>query len=43
MKSTAVERIAGTIKETLGRLDILVNNAGLNIVERDWKRLKPAD
>jgi len=42
MDAAVVEKIAASIKATLGRLDILVNNAGLNIVERDWKRLTPA-
>jgi NADP-dependent 3-hydroxy acid dehydrogenase YdfG len=36
-----VQRTADAIIGQHGRLDILVNNAGTNIVERDWKRLKP--
>ena len=42
MSASAVEKIAGFIKEKLGRLDILVNNAGLNVLERSWRELKPA-
>jgi len=42
MSASVVEKIAGFIKEKLGRLDILVNNAGLNVLERDWRQLKPA-
>jgi len=42
MSAAAVEKIAGFIKDKLGRLDILVNNAGLNVSERDWRRLMPA-
>ena len=42
MSASAVEKIAGFIKDKFGRLDILVNNAGLNVLERDWKQLKPA-
>ena len=41
-KSTAVEAIAGEIKERFGRLDILVNNAGSNVTERSWAKLDPA-
>jgi NADP-dependent 3-hydroxy acid dehydrogenase YdfG len=37
----AAGRIAGTIKQTFGRLDILVNNAGANLVERSWAKLNP--
>ncbi len=40
-QSAAVDRIAAAIGQRFGRLDILVNNAGLNIVEREWSRLKP--
>ncbi|MBY0337456.1 MAG: SDR family oxidoreductase [Acetobacteraceae bacterium] len=36
-----VRQAADAIVGQHGRLDILVNNAGTNIVERDWKRLKP--
>ncbi len=36
-----VQACADAIVERHGRLDILVNNAGANIVERDWKRLRP--
>ncbi len=42
MSASAVERIAGFIKDKFGRLDILVNNAGLNVTERDWRQLKPS-
>jgi NADP-dependent 3-hydroxy acid dehydrogenase YdfG len=41
MKPAAAQRIAAHIRATHGRLDILINNAGLNIVEREWARLKP--
>ena len=34
-----VERIAGWIAETFGRIDILVNNAGSNIPARSWSAL----
>ena len=40
--AAAVERIAARIRERFGRLDILVNNAGLNVLERDWARLRPS-
>jgi NADP-dependent 3-hydroxy acid dehydrogenase YdfG len=40
-QSATVERIAGNIGRSFGRLDILVNNAGLNIAEREWYRLRP--
>lgn len=36
---TLVERIRGRH----GRLDILVANAGINVVEREWARLRPED
>lgn len=36
-----VQACADGIAARHGRLDILVNNAGTNIVERDWKRLRP--
>src|SRR5579872_3428070 len=42
MRASAVEKIAGFIKEKFGRLDILVNNAGLNVTEREWRQLTPA-
>jgi len=41
-KSSTTERIAGFIREKLGRLDVLVNNAGINIADRQWSKLKPA-
>ena len=37
----AMEAIVARIRERFGRLDILVNNAGLNILEREWARLRP--
>lgn len=43
MKAPAVARIAADIDKKFGRCDILVNNAGLNILERSWKQLSPAD
>ncbi|MBV8653937.1 MAG: SDR family oxidoreductase, partial [Alphaproteobacteria bacterium] len=39
MKASTAQKVAGFIKEKLGRLDILVNNAGLNISERSWAQL----
>jgi NADP-dependent 3-hydroxy acid dehydrogenase YdfG len=39
MKASTAPKVAGFIKEKLGRLDILVNNAGLNISERSWAQL----
>jgi NADP-dependent 3-hydroxy acid dehydrogenase YdfG len=41
MKAAAVNRIVADIAKRFGRLDILVNNAGLNLLERNWKQLKP--
>lgn len=41
MHAASARRIAGVIKDKLGRLDILVNNAGLNILERHWQELAP--
>jgi NADP-dependent 3-hydroxy acid dehydrogenase YdfG len=37
----AIEAIVARIRERFGRLDILVNNAGLNVLEREWSRLRP--
>jgi NADP-dependent 3-hydroxy acid dehydrogenase YdfG len=42
MSASAVEKIAGFIKDKFGRLDILVNNAGLNVLARGWGELKPS-
>ncbi len=42
MQAADVQRVADWISATFGRLDILVSNAGLNIVERDWKRIRIA-
>ncbi len=43
MKAAAVARAAREIERQFGRCDILVNNAGLNIVNRTWAKLTPAD
>ncbi|MBS0219215.1 MAG: SDR family oxidoreductase [Proteobacteria bacterium] len=43
MKAPAVARIVADIDKKFGRCDILVNNAGLNILQRSWKQLSPAD
>jgi NAD(P)-dependent dehydrogenase (short-subunit alcohol dehydrogenase family) len=37
-----VAQVIGDVVKHFGRLDILVNNAGLNVLERDWKQLKPS-
>jgi NADP-dependent 3-hydroxy acid dehydrogenase YdfG len=43
MKASAVTKIAKDIEKKYGRCDILVNNAGLNILERQWAKLTPAN
>jgi len=43
MKAAAVTKIAREIEKKYGRCDILVNNAGLNILDRSWAKLTPAD
>ncbi len=43
MKAASVTRIAKAIERKYGRCDILVNNAGLNILERQWAKLTPAN
>lgn len=43
MKAASVTRIAKAIDKKYGRCDILVNNAGLNILERQWAKLTPAN
>ena len=43
MKAEAVVKIAQEIEAEHGRCDILVNNAGLNILDRSWAKLTPAD
>ena len=43
MKAASVTRIARDIEKKYGRCDILVNNAGLNILERQWAKLTPAN
>ena len=43
MKAAAVIKIAKEIEKKYGRCDILVNNAGLNILERQWAKLTPAN
>ena len=40
-RAADVQRIAGWIVETLGRIDVLVNNAGSNITARSWAELTP--
>lgn len=40
-RSADVQRIAGWIAGTLGRIDVLVNNAGSNIPGRSWAALTP--
>ena len=42
MKAEQVKAVVDWIGAELGRLDVLVSNAGLNVTERDWKRLGPA-
>ncbi len=39
----AVDKAAKRIAASLGRIDILVHSAGLNIRERGWDKLSPAD
>lgn len=39
----AVRALVERIRERHGRLDILVANAGINVVEREWARLRPED
>ena len=41
-RAETAERIAGRIVQTLGGLHVLVNNAGLNVLEREWARLRPS-
>ncbi|WP_187829992.1 SDR family oxidoreductase [Siccirubricoccus phaeus] len=41
--AAAVEKVAGWIEATFGRLDILVNNAGVNVQDRSWARLGPKE
>ena len=43
MKAASVTKIAKAIDKKYGRCDILVNNAGLNILERRWAKLTPAN
>lgn len=43
MKAASVIKIAKAIEKKYGRCDILVNNAGLNILERQWAKLTPAN
>ncbi len=43
MKAASVTKIAKAIDKKYGRCDILVNNAGLNILERQWAKLTPAN
>ena len=43
MKAASVTKIAKAIEKKYGRCDILVNNAGLNILERQWAKLTPAN
>ena len=43
MKAASVTKIAKAIEKKHGRCDILVNNAGLNILERQWAKLTPAN
>ena len=43
MKAASVTRIARDIEKKYGRCDILVNNAGLNLLERQWAKLTPAN
>ena len=43
MKAASVTKIAKDIEKKYGRCDILVNNAGLNILERQWAKLTPAN
>ncbi|MDP1966537.1 MAG: SDR family oxidoreductase [Reyranella sp.] len=43
MKAASVTKIARAIEKKYGRCDILVNNAGLNILERQWAKLTPAN
>ncbi|MCS6779324.1 MAG: SDR family oxidoreductase [Geminicoccaceae bacterium] len=39
----AVRAVVERIRDRHGRLDILVANAGINVVEREWARLRPED
>jgi NAD(P)-dependent dehydrogenase (short-subunit alcohol dehydrogenase family) len=43
MKAASVTTIAKAIDKKYGRCDILVNNAGVNILERQWAKLTPAN
>jgi NADP-dependent 3-hydroxy acid dehydrogenase YdfG len=43
MKAASVTKIAKAIEKKYGRCDILVNNAGLNILDRQWAKLTPAN
>jgi NADP-dependent 3-hydroxy acid dehydrogenase YdfG len=43
MQADQVQQVADWIGATFGRLDVLVNNAGLNVTDRSWARLTPAD
>ncbi len=43
MKAASVTKIAKAIEKKYRRCDILVNNAGLNILERQWAKLTPAN
>jgi NADP-dependent 3-hydroxy acid dehydrogenase YdfG len=43
MKAASVAKIAKAIDKKYRRCDILVNNAGLNILDRQWAKLTPAN
>lgn len=43
MKAASVTKIAKAIEKKYRRCDILVNNAGLNILDRQWAKLTPAN